>query len=331
MSIRKPELALLAISFFVLCGAAQGADQKTSKPEVKAPAAAPSQGSKKPAKRTVAATVNGSPIYVDQLDDMLQREKRGSIHEEQLRLLRLSALQEAIQSELLYQEALRHKAPDLEKKVLAREKEIREGYPHLVKGKDPAQIRENIRRKIAIEHYLGKAGITNPSIPEAEIKALYQKQKGQFTRKEAVHVRHILVQAPADAKEEDRKKARAKAEEARRLLSEGKPFEEVAKKYSEDKAAQAGGDIGFVTRGFMPPPVDQAAFSTPKGKVSDVLESKFGFHIVEVLEKQPAGLTPYEEVRDWLHKYLQEGARRKKMEELMTRLKKNAKIAVYLK
>ena len=92
---------------------------------------------------------------------------------------------------------------------------------------------------------------------------------------EQVHMRHILMGT------------RERAEEVLARLEAGEDFAYLAKEYSEDiSSRERGGDVGFFPRGVMPPEVEEVAFGLEVGDVSDVVESQFGFHIVQVLERE---------------------------------------------
>lgn len=92
---------------------------------------------------------------------------------------------------------------------------------------------------------------------------------------EQVHARHILVST------------RERAEEVLARLQAGEDFAYLAREYSEDiSSREMGGDVGFFPRGIMPPEVEDAAFTAPLGEVSGVIESQFGFHILQVLERE---------------------------------------------
>lgn len=92
---------------------------------------------------------------------------------------------------------------------------------------------------------------------------------------EQVHARHILVAT------------RERAEEVLARLQAGEDFSYLAREYSEDiSSRETGGDVGFFPRGIMPPEVEEVAFTAQVGEVSGVIESQFGFHIIQVLEKE---------------------------------------------
>jgi parvulin-like peptidyl-prolyl isomerase len=92
---------------------------------------------------------------------------------------------------------------------------------------------------------------------------------------EQAHARHILLGT------------RQSAEEVLARLESGEDFAYLAREYSEDiSSRERGGDVGFFPRGVMPPEVEEVAFSLEVGDVSEIVESQFGFHIVQVLERE---------------------------------------------
>ncbi len=96
------------------------------------------------------------------------------------------------------------------------------------------------------------------------------------TTEEEVHARHILVATLEEA------------QAAKKQIDDGAKFEDVAAKVSTDTGSKAnGGDLGWFGKGQMVPEFEQAAFSLPVGKVSDPVKSQFGYHIIQVLEKDP--------------------------------------------
>jgi len=135
---------------------------------------------------------------------------------------------------------------------------------------------------------------SRPTTPVLESLALqsYKAQPARFQQPERVHARHILI--PLKATD-----ARATAEALRKQALAGANFADLAKKNSKDPgSAPQGGDLGFFPRGKMVPQFDEAAFALAKsGDISDVVESRFGYHIIQLIEKRPAGLQPFEEVK----------------------------------
>jgi parvulin-like peptidyl-prolyl isomerase len=104
----------------------------------------------------------------------------------------------------------------------------------------------------------------------------------------------------ADEKKEEPKKAsRVKAEKILEELNEGQNFEELAKKYSEDEAnAEEGGDLGYFTKGTMEKEFEAVAFSLSNGKLSGIVETVYGYHIIKVTDKMENDIKPLEDVKE---------------------------------
>ena len=123
----------------------------------------------------------------------------------------------------------------------------------------------------------------------------YKVQQSRFQQPERVHARHILV--PLDAPN-----ARTKAEDLRKQALAGADFAELAKKNSKDPGtAPKGGDLGLFARGKMIKPFEDAAFALTKpGDLTEVIETRFGFHVIQLVEKRAAGVQPFAEVKEQL-------------------------------
>jgi peptidyl-prolyl cis-trans isomerase D len=139
----------------------------------------------------------------------------------------------------------------------------------------------------------------NIPVNEADLKTYYDQNIARFSTKEERRASHILISAPASAPAAEREKARAKAEQ---LLAEVRKapntFAEVARKNSQDSgSAEKGGDLDFVTRGAMVKPFEDAMFALKKGEISDVVETEFGYHIIQLNDIKPAVVPPFEKVR----------------------------------
>jgi peptidyl-prolyl cis-trans isomerase C len=285
--------------------------------------------------RVVAARVNGFPIYEDDVDRLAEMNfskfKRFQSDEPPPEVqadMRKRAVQDLIAVELLTQAGRKLDIPDLEDRI---EKSLKEKKSlhreRSVDQSDPA-VRESVRRTILVTEYLKYAGVSDPAIPETRIREYYDKNKENFKRKDYVHVRHILVQIKPDAGPEEKTEARKKIDKAREEILSGRDFPSAAKEYSQDNAASAGGDIGYRERGFMPQEFEDVAFSIEKNKLSEVVETKFGYHILEVIDRKPAGIPPFEDLRDFLEKYLKREESKKKKAALVESLSVKANIEI---
>ncbi len=163
-------------------------------------------------------------------------------------------------------------------------------------GMDPAQLDANIATDMRVAKLIEMktAGVEPPSAEE--IAAIYEKEKERFQVPESAHARHVLIAVPSDASPEAKAEKRAAAEALQKQLAEGADFAEVAAAHSDCPSKTRGGDLGRFPRGQMVKPFEEAAFSQETGVVGPVVETPFGFHVIEVLERDEARALALEEV-----------------------------------
>ncbi len=134
-------------------------------------------------------------------------------------------------------------------------------------------------------------------VPEPQIESYYNSHKDDFRTKERVRARHILISIlnkPAD----QIPKLKAKAEDLLKQIKAGADFAKLAQQNSDDKSnASKGGDLGWVMRGQMVPEFEKATFALKQGQISDVVTTNYGFHIVQVMEREDAHQRSLDEVK----------------------------------
>ena len=148
--------------------------------------------------------------------------------------------------------------------------------------------------------------------PSAEaLRRLYEAEKQRWHQPEERKVRHILV-AGSD------EQARARAEALRRQLTGGANFADLARQESADPGSAAkGGDLGWVRRSTLEGPFAEAAFALEPGEISDVVKTRYGFHLIQVQDVREGETVPFEAVRE----ELTEAHRREKLGERMYELR----------
>jgi peptidyl-prolyl cis-trans isomerase D len=136
-------------------------------------------------------------------------------------------------------------------------------------------------------------------IPEAELKAYYEQNALRLSGVEERRASHILINAPKEAAAAERQKARLKAEELLKTVrANPSSFADVARKNSQDPGSAAkGGDLEFFARGAMVKPFEDAAFAMKKASISDVVESDFGFHIIQLTDIKLPQQRSFDELR----------------------------------
>jgi peptidyl-prolyl cis-trans isomerase D len=185
------------------------------------------------------------------------------------------------------------KPEDLEAKITPDEAEIKAAYE---KNRSRYQVPE---KRVARFGLIDLNQLRQTAqISDDELKAQYQQNIQQYQVANRVHVEHILLMTvgKTDAEVEE---IRQKAEDVLKQAKKGAKFEDLAKKYSEDPGTKdKGGDLGWITQGQTVPEFEKTAFGLDKGKMSDLVKTQYGFHIIKVLDKETAHTKPFDEVKD---------------------------------
>jgi peptidyl-prolyl cis-trans isomerase C len=260
------------------------------------------------------ARINGEPVFESQMTVELKQQlkKHTNPSTEIVNTVRQRILEKVIEREVLYQASHGLDIPDIDEKTEEEFQTVKRGLgseerlQSYLKAYNltEKQLRSTARRKIYIEEYLNGKGLIDPDIPEEEIRSFYDKKP--FKNEEGMRVRHILLAVAEDMGAAEKEVIRQKAGELRRLIAKGEDFSALAKEHSDSaEAEETGGDLGYVRKNYMPPEFDAVAYSLKVNEVSDVFETKFGFHIVKLIDKRPAGIVPFNEVSDFIKRYLQ--------------------------
>ena len=133
-------------------------------------------------------------------------------------------------------------------------------------------------------------------LSDVEMRAVYQKNLATYHQDEQLHARHILISAGAGISDE---KVRARADSLRKAATSGADFVDLAKRFSQEPgAASSGGDLGWFGRGRMVKEFETAAFALKPGEISPVVKTQFGYHVIRLEERKPAGTKPFAEVKE---------------------------------
>jgi peptidyl-prolyl cis-trans isomerase D len=141
-------------------------------------------------------------------------------------------------------------------------------------------------------------------VPEQDERDFYAQNKKRYEVPEQRRASHILVGAAKDASDADKAKAKAKAEDILKKLRAAPPatvaseFARLAKQNSDDPGSAAnGGDLDYLGRGATVPPFEDALFKLKDKEISDLVETDFGYHIIELTGVRPAQVKPFESVK----------------------------------
>jgi peptidyl-prolyl cis-trans isomerase C len=277
----------------------------------------------------VVAVVNGETITVQKLDQLYARMGTQMRQQYENAGGKTAFLDNYIKKRLLIQEALKagfDKKPDVQADIeAAKEATIFDRY-----------IRDVVSTSV---------------LKDSEAREYYDKHPDEFDTPERLHVRHIVITAMqtgpnAKSKEQALERIKALASQLHesnavtRTLKDPKAaeqlrinqFKQLARQYSEDASGESGGDLGWVMKGQLDPDFEAAAWNLKPGIPSGIVESKFGYHLILVDEKQPAGTEPFNEAKASIREFLMNQHAAEVMEtvtRLTNELRRNSKVAIF--
>ncbi|RKH20048.1 peptidyl-prolyl cis-trans isomerase [Corallococcus sp. CA047B] len=250
----------------------------------------------------------------------------GVITEEQLRdesSKLVSPLREQFESPAGQREFVRSM---IDKRLLAQEARRRglDGTPEIQRQVQALEERLIIQALLAAE----ERGAPAPT--ETEQRAWYEGHKADFAQPERLRLGRVFAAVPPGATPAQRTQARNRVERLAKQLQAGTPLAKVAAQGDGPERAQ-GGELSVLARGQWrgEPAVERAAFALSKpGEVSPVVAEPGGFSVLQLLERRPARVPPYEEIRGEVETRMLPGRKRKHFEDLLTRLRQAASVEV---
>lgn len=287
----------------------------------------------------VVAKVNEKPISRSEFDSTMQvyamqmhQKTVEQLTPEQQQEIRELALEKLIARELIFQAALAHgivageDAVEEEKRKLIATYESEEKFYETLQraGMSPEFYHRMIRQDLTVNLMSAEKLKDLPDPPRENIEKIYNNYPQKMVEPERVRARHILTAGAEDNQEQARKRM-DKIKDQVTTANFGK----MARENSDCPSAQAGGDLGYFSRGQMVEPFEQAAFSQQPGEVGDVVETPYGYHLILVQDKIPERKMPFEEAEDKIREFLKEEAGVKKLEEWVKELREEAKIEIF--
>lgn len=280
------------------------------------------------------ASVNGVGVSKAELDATIEKEiasfpagmfPKGKEGEARKKQLEKDALNRLIDKTLLTQQAdkLGLSVPDseIEKQI----KDIKSRFPSEKQFNDALakqkwtldDLKENIKSSVTVQRLMDKIAPAS-KVTDKEALAFYKKNKSTtFNSQEQIHTRHILVSK------------KPLADKIKKELDSGKDFATLAKKYSTDPGSKKkGGDLGWSSLGSFVPEYEKAALALEKNGISQPVKSKFGYHVIQLLERKKGRILSFKEVKDQIKSMLSGQVRQEKLQKWLEGLRKKAKIEI---
>jgi len=267
-------------------------------------------------------------VYERQIDEGVAEVKKRFSRDKNGAILSSKDAEDAFNDELKRQNMTMSEFRAKIKRDLMARKLIEETIRPKIKNPSEDEIKSYFNKI----DYIIKGDTANLKISEEEFKDLSNvANKFKELISERLRLRHILIK-PDSNDLVSKNKALEEANKIKKELDNGKDFEELALKYSDDKAsAVRGGDIGYVIKGMLPEEIEEKAFKMCPGQIEGPIETKFGYHIIRVDEKRIAQKFNLEDAKEDIAQLIMQENFAKEIENFTKELRQSAKIEEFRK
>jgi peptidyl-prolyl cis-trans isomerase C len=199
-------------------------------------------------------------------------------------------------------------------------------------GVTEQSLREQAQTQLTVQKFLKSQVFDKVSVTDQAAKTFYDQNQAKMKQPERLRMRHILIRVDENAPEADKQKAREKAEGLLARIKGGEDFAKLARENSDDPGSKAnGGELPPMGRGETVPPFEAAAFALQKpNDLSPVVQSQFGYHIIQLIERLPESQVPFEQARDKILQMLRQQQAEKQLQAQIQALKAKGKVEMYI-
>jgi peptidyl-prolyl cis-trans isomerase C len=287
------------------------------------------------------ATVNGVDItaeaFIRELNarmSLLQQRYPPEQLEQMQSRIREQILDQMIARQLILQEANRVGMTVSDDEMASYRAELEAALPPGVnlasvlaqRGISEEQFKREFSDDIRVRKLVEQATQSATEVADAEVQLFYEENQEQFKQPELATARHLLV---AVNNERDKEAAREKAARLRERLLAGEDFAELVRAETDDPGSRETGGLYTFPRGQMVPEFENASFTQEIGAIGDLVETRFGFHIIKVEKREAARDIPLEEVRSNVVSYLRNRKAPEAVQEYLNGLRQKAQIVVH--
>lgn len=189
---------------------------------------------------------------------------------------------------------------------------------------------DELRIQLQIDKLIQSEVYATAAVSDEEIQEFYANNPQFFEQGERVAARHILISTQELTTDAEIADARSRMEAVRQRLVDGADFAQMAREFSEGPSGPDGGDLGVFGRGQMVAPFEEVAFAIEVGEISPIVETQFGFHVLQVTERIDAQTIDLDEVRPQVEQYLLEEVRNAGAESYVQELRAAADVEILL-
>lgn len=195
-------------------------------------------------------------------------------------------------------------------------------------GIERADLIRSFQRDMEIRQFVQQHVEPSIVVEEADSRAFYEQHQASFAAVDSVHARHIILMFRPEDTPEIKDERHAQIIDIQKRAKGGEDFAALARQYSQDGAAREGGDLGYFARDAMVKPFADVAFSLRKGEISGVVETQFGYHVIQCVDKKPAREVTFEDARPRVESMLRQQSLGT---ELQNRLKRDRDAAIIVR
>ncbi len=170
-------------------------------------------------------------------------------------------------------------------------------------GSNWEDFKNNLRNGILTQRVISSEVGSHITIGKEEVGKFYNEHKKEFVRPEQVALREIEVSTEGK-KDEELPELKKKAETALKRVKDGEDFGEIAKRFSDSSTAKQGGFLGVYKRGELSKELEDIVFKMKKNELTDVMDTKQGYLVLQVLERYEAGEQPLDKVENEIMDHL---------------------------
>jgi peptidyl-prolyl cis-trans isomerase C len=199
------------------------------------------------------------------------------------------------------------------------------------RGLSVEQIKQDLKREMGIQKLVERDFIPTLAVTEQETRTFYDGNLDAMQQPLEFRAAHILITVDEDATEAQKTERRQKAESIRNMVEMGQDFAELAAKNSGDPGSKDnGGELGWMSEGQTVPPFEAAMKSLEPGELSDIVETRYGYHIIKLEERRGGDAMPYDEVKERIEEFLKQRGLRERIQEELELLRNAATIEVFI-
>jgi len=175
---------------------------------------------------------------------------------------------------------------------------------------------KKMTEQILVQVLIEREILDKIKVNDEEVLEYYEQNKDSFTEKEQVHLYNILLETEEEA------------QDVLERLKAGKDFSEIAIEKSTGPSAVQGGDLGYLSKGTIIPEIEDVVFALELEKLSEIIKTDFGFHILKITDKKPETVKTLEEVKEDIIEILLPTKQREAFENLLEELKGKTEIEI---